>query len=271
MLTPVEFRKIVKGHYKKHGRHGLLWRHTKDPYHILVSEIMLQQTQVERVLPKYEAFLQLFPTVEALAQASLQSVLQVWVGLGYNRRAKFLRETALAVVAAQGAFPSTKKELEALPGIGPYTAGALMAFAYNAPVVMIETNIRTVYIHHYFGDTSTSVADSEILKLIEQTLPKDNFREWYYALMDYGAFLKKEFGSNNKRSQSYTKQSTFVGSDRQIRGAIIKTLTAAGTGLTQKSLLKDLAQYDEKRILLQLKKLLEEGFVTKIKLKYQIT
>ena len=142
MLSPAAFRKIVISHYKQLGRHALLWRHTKSPYHILVSEVMLQQTQVERVLPKYEAFLKAFPTVETLAKAPLRSVLALWVGLGYNRRAKFLKATAEAVVASGGVFPVTKAELENLPGIGPYTAGALMAFAYNQPVTIIETNIN---------------------------------------------------------------------------------------------------------------------------------
>ncbi len=271
MLTPAAFRKVVKAHYKRHGRHTLPWRHTQNPYHILVSEVMLQQTQVDRVIPKYETFLQRFPTVKALAQASLQEVLQLWVGLGYNRRAKFLRETALAVMERRGVFPNTKPGLETLPGIGPYTAGALMAFAFNAPVVIIETNIRTVFIHHYFNDSTALVSDTAILKLIEQTLPKENFREWYYALMDYGAFLKKEFGSNNKRSQSYTKQSTFAGSDRQIRGAIIRALTTTTGGLTFLKLQHTLSEYEKQRMEEQLGKLITESLVKKVKQKYLIT
>lgn len=265
MLSPAAFRKIVTTHYRRHGRHTLPWRHTKSPYHILVSEVMLQQTQVERVLPKYEAFLKTFPTPASLAKAPLQAVLQHWVGLGYNRRAKFLKASAEAVVARGGVFPKTKVELENLPGIGPYTAGALLAFAYNQPVVIIETNIRTVYIHHYFKDSTEAVLDKDILKLVAATLPKDNTREWYYALMDYGSFLKKEFGSNNTRSKSYTKQSTFAGSDRQIRGAIVRTLTPLEKPLPLKKLYALLAAYDEARILLQLEKLITEGLIVKTK------
>ena len=270
MLPAVEFRKIVITHYKRNGRHALPWRHTQNPYHILVSEVMLQQTQVERVIPKYEAFLKAFPTVEALAYASLQAVLALWVGLGYNRRAKFLKATAEAVVAAGGVFPVTKAELEKLPGVGPYTAGALMAFAYNKPVTIIETNIRTVYIHHYFKDTKGTVSDTELLKLIESTLPKSNYREWYYALMDYGAHLKKEFGSNNKRSKSYTKQSTFAGSDRQIRGAIVRTLTPLTKAITEEKLSGLLAVYEENRIKIQLEKLVSEGMITSTKSGFKI-
>ena len=270
MLSPAAFRKIVISHYKQLGRHALLWRHTKSPYHILVSEVMLQQTQVERVLPKYEAFLKAFPTVETLAKAPLRSVLALWVGLGYNRRAKFLKATAEAVVASGGVFPVTKSELENLPGIGPYTAGAIMAFAYNKPVTIIETNIRTVYIHHYFKDTKETVSDKDILKLVEETLPKENIREWYYALMDYGSWLKKEFGSTNKRSKSYTKQSTFAGSDRQIRGAIVRTLTPLHKGLSIKKLNSLLSSYDKTRIGTQLEKLMAEGLVIKSKGGYTV-
>lgn len=270
MLSPLQFRKIVKAHYKRAGRHALLWRHTKDPYQILVSEVMLQQTQVERVLPKYEAFIAAFPTVETLANASLRDVLALWVGLGYNRRAKFLKATAEAVVSGGGRFPVTKQALENLPGIGPYTAGALMAFAYNKPVIMIETNIRTVYIHHYFSESKETVSDKDILKLVELTLPKENIREWYYALMDYGSSLKREFGSNNKRSKSYAKQSTFAGSDRQIRGAIVRTLTPLKKPLSIKKLQTALSSFDTKRVETQLLKLLTEGLVVKTKTGYAI-
>jgi A/G-specific adenine glycosylase len=229
-----EFTEIVWSYYREHGRHDLLWRNTSDPYKILVSELMLQQTQVERVIPKYEVFLKAFPTVRRLAAAPLGDVLRLWQGLGYNRRAKYVHETAKVVTGEwKGKFPRTKKELESLPGVGSYTAGAIMAFAYNEPVILIETNVRQVYIHHFYK-LKTDIRDSDILELIEKTVSEDNPREWYWALMDYGAFLKRQHGNLVRQSKHYVKQSQFQGSDRQIRGAIITVLTTSTKPLTQK-------------------------------------
>ncbi len=182
------FAKVVRTYYKQHGRHILPWRKTKNPYRIFVSEIMLQQTQVDRVIPKYKAFLKLFPSLVALADASLGEVLRAWQGLGYNRRAKMLHSCAKEIMESYtGKFPKDQKTLLSLPGIGPYTASAVMAFAYNEPVVLIETNVRTVFIHHFFSD-QTDVTDTEILALVDRTLDRKNPREWYYALMDYGSY-----------------------------------------------------------------------------------
>jgi A/G-specific adenine glycosylase len=217
------FQKVVREHYRRHRR-DLPWRKTKNPYRILVSEVMLQQTQVERVLPKYREFLKRFPTPRALARAALSDVLRAWSGLGYNRRAKFLHEAAKMIFDHfRGRFPKTAEDIEKLPGVGRYTARAIITFAYNSPEVFIETNIRTVYLHHFFKN-KTDVPDKTILPYIEGTLDKKNPREWYWALMDYGAFLKKKHGNANRRSAHYTKQSKFVGSNRQIRGLIIKTV-----------------------------------------------
>jgi A/G-specific adenine glycosylase len=232
-----QFVKKVWAYYKTHGRHGLLWRRAKDPYKILVSEIMLQQTQVERVLPKYKAFLRRFPNIKVLAKAPLKDVLSTWQGLGYNRRAKMLHECAKYVLSHHKArLPKTHGALMALPGIGPYTASAVMAFAYNTPSQMIETNIRSVYIHHFFND-DYEVHDKELLLRIEHTLDRDNPREWFYALMDYGAYIKKTFGNPNKRSAHHKRQSTFIGSNRQIRGAIIRIL-AEGSYTRRELLMK---------------------------------
>src|SRR3989339_1964501 len=182
----------LKSFYKKSGRGHLPWRKTKDPYKILVSELMLQQTQVSRVVPKYEAFLKRFPTFAVLAKASLSDVLKEWQGLGYNRRAKFLHETA-KIVAKQykGKFPKEVLEIEKLPGIGHYTARAVSTFAFNNPEVFIETNIRTVFTHFYFP-TKRLVSDKEILLLIESDLKKSKMepRDFYAALMGYGSHLK---------------------------------------------------------------------------------
>ena len=204
--------------FSEHGRHTLPWRKTHDPYKILVSEIMLQQTQVDRVLPKYTAFIKQFPTVRALSAASLREVLSSWQGLGYNRRAKMLHACAVRIVKEhKGKFPRTASALEALPGIGPYTAAAIMAFAFNKPKPLIETNVRSVYLHHFFKG-KTQVSDKELLPIVERTMDKERIREWYWALMDYGTWIKKTYGNPNSQSSSYTQQSAFRGSNRQIRG-----------------------------------------------------
>jgi A/G-specific adenine glycosylase len=253
------FIHTVTTFYKQNGRHTLPWRKTKDPYKILVSEIMLQQTQVDRVLPKYKAFLEQFPNIQALAQGTLRDVLIAWQGLGYNRRAKMLHACAQIVQGEHdGKFPKTHAGLCALPGIGPYTASAVLAFAFNAPTPLIETNVRSVFLHHFFND-ATDVADADILSLVEKTMPEQNVREWYWALMDYGSYIKKTFGNPNSKSKHYTKQSAFSGSDRQIRGAIIRLLTQGG--FTRMKLHKELSQFEDVRLDAQLQKLCSEGIV----------
>lgn len=264
-----EFVKLVWAYYKKEGR-SLPWRNTRDPYRILVSEVMLQQTQVDRVVPKYREFLKEFATVRALARAPLSSVLKTWSGLGYNRRAKMLHQCAKVIVNEYGGrFPKDPKKLESLPGIGPYTAGAVMAFSYNEPVVMIETNIRTVYLHHFFKDKE-DVSDKKILEVVERTLDRKNPREWYYALMDYGAHLKKEHPNPNRRSKHYTKQSKFKGSDREIRGAILKVLTSGfkNKGVSE-AVLRQLP-FDSRRITDQLDILASEGFIAKKRTRWHL-
>lgn len=225
-LREQKFIATVWEYYQAHGRHDLPWRKTTNPYCILVSEIMLQQTQVARVVPKYTEFLKRFPSTKALAEAPLGDVLRVWQGLGYNRRAKYVKEAAAVVHKVHhGRWPRTAKELQLLPGIGPYTAGAVAAFAYNEGVPIIETNIRTVYLHHFFHN-QTKVPDQEVLDQITKTLDVNKSRQWYWALMDYGSHLKQLHGNQNHRSESYTKQSRFAGSDRQLRGQIIRILAS---------------------------------------------
>lgn len=216
------FKKTVRQFYKKHGRHRLPWRNTHDPYRIMVSEIMLQQTQVDRVIPYYERFIQSYPTVQKLAQAPLRDVLTLWQGLGYNRRGKYLHDAAKAVMKEyRGVFPKDQKSLESLPGIGPYTAAAISAFAFNTPSVLIETNVRTVYTHHFFPHQA-KVPDAAILAFVEETCDAKNSREWYYALMDYGSHLKKNGVRINAKSAHYVKQSKFKGSNRELRGKILR-------------------------------------------------
>lgn len=221
------FQKKVYTHYSQHSR-DLPWRHTKSPYHIFVSEVMLQQTQVDRVIPTYRLFLKTFPTLRLLADSSLADVLRVWQGLGYNRRGKFLHKAAKMIVRNyNGRFPKMPALIEQLPGVGHYTARAIVTFAYNQPEIFIETNIRTVYLHHFFKN-KMGVADTDILQYVEDTLDREHSRRWYWALMDYGAWLKKEYGNANHHSAHYTKQSKFEGSNRQIRGLIIKTVLTEG-------------------------------------------
>lgn len=256
------FIETVWKYFKQHGRHDLPWRKTKNPYRILVSESMLQQTQVERVIPKYKSFIKKFPSVIRLSEASLGDVLKEWQGLGYNRRAKNLHECVQRIVEEHnGRFPRTYEALVALPGIGPYTAGAVMAFAYNQPVPMIETNIRSAYLHHFFADT-TDVHDTDVVRFIalhlEEKEVRENPREWYSALMDYGAYIKKEFGNPNKKSKHYTKQSKFNGSDRQIRGALLREL-AKSVCTTQK--LYNTLNFENTRIQTQLTALKKEGLI----------
>lgn len=203
------------------------WRQDISAYSVLVSEIMLQQTQVERVRVKYDEFMKKFPTIIQLAEASLADVLKVWQGLGYNRRAKYLHETAKIVTKYHaGSIPNTYDELIHLPGIGPNTAGAICAYAYNHPAIFIETNIRTVLIHHCFADKIT-VDDKQIKLKLEQLIDRQHPREFYWALMDYGSWLKQSGVKNNQRSKHYKKQTPLKGSVREVRGHIIRELVTS--------------------------------------------
>jgi A/G-specific adenine glycosylase len=252
------FRDTIYRYYRAHKRE-MPWRQTRNPYHILVSEIMLQQTQVERVIGKFGDFLDKFPDFETLAWAAWPEVLAVWQGLGYNRRALSLKRLAQAVLENwDGSLPNREEDLRSLPGIGPATAGALLAFAFEKPVVFIETNIRRVFLHFFFGDKE-NVSDREILPLVAQTLDRKRVRDWYYALMDYGANLRGSFSNPNRRSAHYARQSPFNGSNREVRGRILKTLL----GKTVSSV-EELAQamgISSDRTKPALEQLLAEGFV----------
>ena len=217
------FRQMVLSHYEQYGR-DMAWRNTTDPYQILVSEIMLQQTQVERVTVKFPEFIRAFPDFASLATAPLANVLTVWQGLGYNRRAIALQKCAIRVMNEyDGILPADVDILATFPGIGRATASSIAAFAFNIPVVFIETNIRRVFIHFFFNDTD-SVHDAEILPLVKKALYRENPRVWYWALMDLGTALKKTIPNPNRRSVHYARQSPFEGSDRKIRGIILKLL-----------------------------------------------
>ena len=218
------FRARVYAHYRRHQR-ALQWRTTHDPYAILVSEVMLQQTQVARVAHYYPRFLARFPDPATLARAPLRAVLEQWSGLGYNRRALALQRAVQTVVRDHGgSIPADRDALQRLPGVGPATAGALLAFAFERPVVFIETNIRRVYLDQFFPG-ATTVPDRALLPLVACTLDRAHPRRWYYALMDYGAALGRRRPNPNRRSAHYTRQSVFAGSTRQLRGLVLRLLT----------------------------------------------
>jgi A/G-specific adenine glycosylase len=160
----------------------------------------------------------------------MTDVLREWSGLGYNRRGRYIKNCADIIEKNYGGkVPETPDVLITLPGIGPYTSGAIACFAYNYPSVFIETNIRAVMLHFFFHDRK-DVNDREIFPVLKSSLDLENPRKWYWALMDYGASLKKITTNPNRRSAHYTRQSPFEGSFRQLRGVVIKTLVSQGPG-----------------------------------------
>ncbi len=230
----------------------LPWRNTRDPYEVLVSEVMLQQTQVNRVIKYWERFLRAFPTIDALASASASDVLEMWQGLGYNRRALALKRMAdMCSQSWAGQLPDTYEELIALPGIGPATAAGVMAFAYGKPGVYLETNVRAVFIHEFFPEAD-KVSDRQLEPLVRAACPDEDapfergVRAWYYALLDYGAYLKQVGVNPTRRSSHYTRQSAFEGSRRQKRAWIVRRVLAEPEGVKVSAVHRDL-NHDEVR------------------------
>lgn len=300
-LTP-ELRAFVEFVAKK-GRElyrDLPWRRTYDPYAIWISEVMLQQTQVSRVDGRWQRWLERFPTVDALAAAAPSDVLEEWQGLGYNRRALSVHRAAQAISEAGGVFPQDPKELVKLPGIGPATAAGICAFAFNLHGVYLETNVRTVFLHELYPQAE-GVPDSELVPLVELTCPASvedaadavaavtdavvdiaaesdetelTPRSWYYALLDYGAYLKKTIPNPSRRSKSHVKQSRFEGSHRQKRAELLRVLLAHKDegGAAFETLHQELCQIevnagretlDEQVTLGLLEELAKEGFCQK--------
>ncbi len=263
------FQKKVWNFYVVYGRHNLLWRPPQlkvkngkiDMYAIMVSEIMLQQTQVSRVLPKFEMWMKQFPNIEALARASRKDVLMLWQGLGYTRRAKFLHEAAQKI--AKDGVPKNTEELENLPGIGHYTARAIATFAWNQSHDFVETNIRTVYINHFFKNKEV-IVDGDILNLVEQTLDADEPREWMYAIMDYGSYLKSQGKAHNARAKSFTRQSKFKGSVREVRGSIMKFFIEKET-LTPKDQKEFEKRFDIEKVQKALEGLIKDNLIMRAK------
>lgn len=235
-FDPASFRARILDLAAPHWR-DLPWRRTRDPYLVWISEVMLQQTQVARVETRWDDWLGRFPTVFALARAADADVLAAWQGMGYNRRALALHRAAVEVVERYGgAFPHGHEELVALPGIGPSTAAGIRAFAFDEADVYLETNVRTVFIHELFTDAQ-SVSDKELVPLVRAACPESggDVRGWYYALLDYGAWLKKTVPNPSRRSKSYARQSRVEGSFRQKRAEVVRILLAAreaGVALT---------------------------------------
>ena len=297
-LTP-ELREFVQFVAQK-GRElyrDLPWRRTYDPYAIWISEVMLQQTQVSRVDGRWQRWLEHFPTVDALAAAAPSDVLEEWQGLGYNRRALSVHRAAQAISEAGGIFPQDPKELVKLPGIGPATAAGIRAFAFNLHGVYLETNVRTVFLHELYPQAE-GVPDSELVPLVELTCPASVVgtanaadaagvdeavvastaeltpRSWYYALLDYGAYLKKTIPNPSRRSKSHVKQSRFEGSHRQKRAELLRVLLAHKDegGAEFETLHQELCQIevnagretlDEQVTLGLLEELAKEGFCQK--------
>ncbi len=262
-----KFKRTVWKYYRENGR-SFPWRKTKDPYKILVSEIMLQQTQTERVVSKYKEFIKKFPTIESLDEASLSSVLGAWQGLGYNRRALHLKVLAREVVLQfDGTLPRDEESLLRLPGVGQSTAGALRAFAWNERSLFIETNIRTVFIHFFFP-RKKKVLDANLLPFIKAAVDSKESREWYWALMDYGVMLKKKYGNTAaRRSAHYGLQSPFEGSNRQKRAGILRILLDRPSSVSIVSHKIKIPRHEAENIL---KKLSTEGFVFRRGLIYRI-
>ena len=300
-LTP-ELRAFVEFVAKKGCElyRDLPWRRTYDPYAIWISEVMLQQTQVSRVDGRWQRWLERFPTVDALAAAAPSDVLEEWQGLGYNRRALSVHRAAQAISEAGGVFPQDSKELVKLPGIGPATAAGIRAFAFNLHGVYLETNVRTVFLHELYPQAE-GVPDSELVPLVELTCPASvedavdavaagtdaaagavaetvetelTPRSWYYALLDYGAYLKKTIPNPSRRSKSHAKQSRFEGSHRQKRAELLRVLLAHKDegGAEFETLHQELCQIevnagretlDEQVTLGLLEELAKEGFCQK--------
>jgi len=256
--TVAAFQRFVRTYFKNYGR-DFPWRRTKDPYKILVSEVMLQQTQTERVVVKYAEFLKAFPTWKALSAASPAEVVKVWMGLGYYRRAFNLHKAARSVCENFGGKPPRSAEaLKKLPGVGPYTAAAVAAFAFGEAAPMIETNIRTVYLHLFYPQAS-EVSDSEILDKVAETMCRKDPRTWFYALMDIGVVLKKHTKGVNARSKHHVKQSRFQGSQRQVRAAVLK-LVVSRARIKRDEVLSTLV-YEKKKVERALLDLESEGLI----------
>jgi len=262
-------------HYRRTAR-DLPWRRTQDPYEVLVSEVMLQQTQAARVTPAFDRFIQRFPTLEALAAAPLGAVLREWSGLGYNRRARDLHR--IARMSPRG-LPKTVAELDALPGIGAYTAGAVASFAFGQRVPFADTNIRRVLGRVFLGRPGTN---KEAVELDAMAMPKRSSDVWHHALMDLGATICKPKpqcdvcplkadcryvrslavgGRPPSMTARLVRPAAYPDSDRRVRGAIIKALVGSDDGMTVRALEK---QIDDPRARRLVSALTADGLIESV-------
>jgi A/G-specific adenine glycosylase len=221
-----KFQQKIMRWWSENAR-DLPWRHSPNPYEVLVSEIMLQQTQVNRVIPKYQQFVHEFPTLEALAIADAKHLLTVWSGLGYNRRALWLREAANQIIE-RGGFPQEAHELRKLKGIGPYTSRSILIFAFNKDLAAVDTNIRRVMIASGFA--TEDMPECQLQDIADILLLRGHSSDWHNALMDYGS---KVLSSSLTGIAPVSKQTEYEGSTRQIRGAIIRILTGVESMTSQ--------------------------------------
>ena len=267
-LSLEDFQRKVKAMGEEHHRE-LPWRYIDDPYAVLVSEVMLQQTQVKRVLDYWPRFMRTFPSIDALASSEVSLVLEMWQGLGYNRRALALRKSAeICSRDYKGNLPVSYDELVALPGIGPATAAGVLSFALQKPSMYLETNVRTVFLHELFPG-ECDVHDKLIEPLVRRSCPNVDPRSWYYALLDYGAYLKATNPNPSRRSKHHSKQSKFEGSRRQKRAEILR-MVLASEGMAEPQIVRELTDFerehkreapDESLVEDILSDLLSEGFL----------
>lgn len=254
-------QKLIWQFYAQNGR-TFDWRNVDDSYLVFISEVMLQQTQTVRVAQKFPQFIAQFPNFATLASASLKEVLKAWQGMGYNRRGKYLHDSAKKVMQEyDGILPDDPHLLETFPGIGKATAASICAFAFNKPTVFIETNIRSVFIFYFFSGQS-EIHDKEIYPLVAASIDQENPREWYYALMDHGVMLKKQMKNPSRKSAHHAVQSKFEGSDRQIRGAILRILTQSNEPVAQENLYRQL-DVAKKKLNSIIYDLINDGLVSK--------
>lgn len=248
-----QVRRKILSYYKRYGR-DLPWRRTTSPYHILVSEFMLQQTQVSRVVDYYQKFIKQLPDVKSLAEVKTPMLLKLWSGLGYNSRALRLRAAAQVILEKHdGIIPDDQKSLKELPGIGEYTSAAILAFAYNKPVPVIDINIRRVLLHELALPNSTS--NEELTIIAKRLIPRGKSAEWHNALMDYGAALPPKV---KKLYPPLTRQSSFKGSKREARGYILRILLKE-KAINKHELMKMISHKEKEAILNQLK---AENFIS---------
>ncbi len=270
-----QFQNLVWATYRKNTRIAMPWRETHTPYYVLLSELMLQQTQIARVASYFNKFTVQWPQLCDLAAAPLSDVLKAWMGLGYYRRAKYLHASAQVICADHGGVvPKDKQTLLTLPGIGDYTSAAILAFAYNIPTVLVETNVRRAIIHHFFAN-EPRVLEKDVREYVRLTVDEKKPRLWYWALMDYGASLAYKVQNPNRKSAVYTKQSGFEGSNRQVRAAILRAVVQKG-GMrmndivsTVRETLASVAEQDE-RIYKNIEALTQEQFILCEKQRYYV-